>query len=254
MNKRDPFVLAGLGLVGLTAIIASFGTLMGLAAWVGWHGWGMQLLLPFCLDVLALVSGRVWLSASMTVEARRFAQSVSLAAIGISIVGNAVGHIVTMHNASVVKVTIAIIVGTIPPAALAAVGHLATLATLQVEKPETVVEEIVAESTEPVQDVIEPEPVIETVFLGLPSVRPSEPVHVVPPRVETRGRKPFKEPVARKYWESERAAGRTPRPVDLANAAGADPKMGRKWHDKFMAEEQKSHTSKTGATLTLVTT
>lgn len=242
MNKRDPWVLLGLGLVGVTAIIASFGTLMGLAAWVGWQGWGMQLLLPFCLDVLALVSGRVWLSASMTVEARRFAQTVSMTAIGISIVGNAVGHIVTMHNASVVKVTIAIIVGTIPPAALAAVGHLATLATLRVKVP--VVAEVVAESIESVQDVVEPDPE--------PDPDP-EPVHVVPPKVETRGRKPFKEPIARKYWESERAAGRTPLPADLARAAGADPKMGRQWHAKFLADEQK-HTTKTGATLTLVTT
>ncbi len=215
MNKRDPWVLAGLGFVGLTAIIASFGTLMGLASWVGWHGWGMQLLLPFCLDVLALVSGRVWLSVSMTIDARRFAQVVSMTAIGISIVGNAVGHIVTMHNASAVKVTIAIIVGTIPPAALAAVGHLATLATLQ-EKPEPV-EEIVAESIESVQDVVVPEP------------------------------------VARKYWESERAAGRTPRPIDLANAAGADPKMGRKWHAKWLAEEaRKAQNNTTGVTLTPV--
>jgi hypothetical protein len=247
MNKRDPWVLIGLLLVGVTAIVASFGTLMGLAAWVGWHGRGMQFLLPSCLDVLALVSGRVWLSTSMTVEARRFAQTVSMTAIGISIVGNAVGHIVTMHNASLVKVTIAIIAGTIPPAALAAVGHLATLATLKIEVTTPVVEEIVAES-------IEPAPVIKTVFLGMPSVRESEPVHVVPPRTETRGRPAVKEPVARKYWESERAAGRTPRPQELADVAGADPKMGRKWHAKFTAEDQNSHTTKTGATLTLVTT
>lgn len=243
MNKRDPWVLLGLGLVGVTAIIASFGTLMGLAAWVGWQGWGMQLLLPFCLDVLALVSGRVWLSASMTVEARRFAQTVSMTAIGISIVGNAVGHIVTMHNASVVKVTIAIIVGTIPPAALAAVGHLATLATLRAEEP---VAEVVAESIKSVQDVVEPDPE--------PDPDP-EPVHVVPPKVETRGRKPFKEPIARRYWDSERAAGRTPRAIDLANAADADAKMGRIWLARFSAQDgQKLHTTKTGATLTLVTT
>jgi hypothetical protein len=244
MNKRDPWVLIGLGLVGVTAIVASFGTLMGLAAWVGWHGWGMQLLLPFCLDVLALVSGRVWLSASMTVEARRFAQSVSMTAIGISIVGNAAGHIVTMHNVSTVKITVAIIVGTIPPAALAAVGHLATLAALRAEEPVAeVVEEIVAES------IVPPAPVVKTVFLGMPSVREPEPVHVVPPRTETRGRPAVKEPVARRFWVAERAAGRTPRPVDLAKAAGADPKMGRRWLEKFMAEENQPHNT---ASLTLV--
>jgi hypothetical protein len=234
MNKRDPWVLLGLGLVGVTAIIASFGTLMGLAAWVGWHGWGMQLLLPFCLDVLALVSGRVWLSASMTIEARRFAQTVSMTAIGISIVGNAVGHIVTMHDASAVKITIAIIVGTIPPAALAAVGHLATLASLRVEEPVTEeVEEIVAGSIESAEDIPTPEPVVE-------------------PKVETRGRPKFKEPIARKHWDAEVAAGRVPTAAELAAVAGADAKMGRTWLQRWTAELIAHETNQTGASLTLV--
>lgn len=240
MNKRDPWVLLGLGLVGVTAIIASFGTLMGLAAWVGWQGWGMQLLLPFCLDVLALVSGRVWLSASMTVEARRFAQTVSMTAIGISIVGNAVGHIVTMHNASVVKVTIAIIVGTIPPAALAAVGHLATLATLRVEVP---VAEVVAESIESVQDVVEPDPE--------PDPDP-EPLRVVGRK--RRGRPATKRPLALAHWKQQRAAGRTPTGAELARVAGADETMGPRWVKQFEAEEQAHRANQTGATLTLVTT
>lgn len=251
MNKRDPWVLAGLGLVGLIAIAASFSTLISLALWVGWHG-KTAWMFPVCLDVLAIVSGRVWLSEFAEDHARRYARTVSMAALITSVIGNAVGHIVSMHNASVIRVVLAIIVGSIPPIALGAVGHLATLASLQQSEPVAeeipVVEEIVAES------IVLPGPVIKTVFLGMPSVREPESVHVVPPRTETRGRPAVKEPVARKYWESERAAGRTPRPQELADVAGADPKMGRKWHAKFTAEDQTSHTTKTGATLTLVTT
>lgn len=236
MNKRDPFVLVGLGLVGVTAIGASFTTLMGLAAWVGWHGWQMQILLPICVDVLAIVSGRVWLSNSMIPEARRFARGVSFAAIGISILGNAVGHIVTMHDASTVKIGLAIVVGSLPPAALAAVGHLATLATMPA------VEEIVAESIEPAQIVVEPEPTPEP-----PATEPD-------PTPETRGRKPFKEPAARKYWDEQRALGHTPVPAELAKVAGADQTMGYRWIKKWAAEDEaaakKTHTNP--ASLTLV--
>ena len=224
MTKRDPIVLLGLGIVGLTAIAASFGTLMGLASWVGWHGWYMQILLPVCIDVLALVAGRVWLSGSMVPEARRFARAVSFTAIGISIVGNAVGHIVGMQDASTVKVVLAIVVGSLPPAALAAVGHLATLATLVVE-PVLVVEEV--------PEVVEPEP--EPVAEIPPQPRP-EPV--VQPQQRRAGRPAKKRPKALAYWLTERAAGRTPNGAELAKAAGADPTSGCKWLKEFEAAEK----------------
>lgn len=248
MNKRDPFVLAGLGIVGLTAIAASFGTLMGLASWVGWHGWYMQILLPVCIDVLALVAGRVWLSASMAPEARQFARAVSFAAIGISIVGNAVGHIVTMHNASTVKIVLAIVVGSLPPAALAAVGHLATLATMQAEEAPVVgetpvVEEIVAESIESVENVVVPEPVV------LPEVESVT-------QSESRrggGRPAKKRAVALAFFITERAAGRMPTGAALARQAQADPTSGAKWIKEFLADEQvQQHTHKPQTSLSLV--
>lgn len=253
--KGDPIVALGGAVVGVTAIVASFSTLIGLAHHVGWED-KTAFLFPACIDVLALAAGRVWLNESATLAARTYGRKVSMVTIAISILGNATGHIVNMHNASPIKVILAIIVGSIPPAALAAVGHLYTLATMHAEEP--VAEAIVAESIESsVQDIVKPEPVKQPVFLGMPAVRQPEPVHVVLPRTETRGRKPVKEPIAWSYWQMERAAGRTPRPIDLANAADADPKMGSRWLEKFqrLEKELQSHTTtKTGATLTLVTT
>jgi hypothetical protein len=219
MNKRDPWVLVGMFIVAATAIVASFMTLMHLALWVGWDvriAW----LLPLCLDILAMTAGRVWLSGYATDQARHYARTVSMAALGTSILGNAIGHIVTMHNASPIKVALAIIVGSIPPAALAAVGHLATLATMQVGEP---VAEVVAESIEA-------------------SAEPEKPTR--------RGRPARKAEIALAHWESERAEGRTPTPKELARVADADDSMARRWVKRFSSEEMKGP----AASLTLVTT
>jgi hypothetical protein len=244
--KRDPWVLVGLAIVGGVAIAASFSTLISLAVWVGWHG-KTAWMFPVCLDVLAIVSGRVWLSDFADAHARRYARGVSVAALVASVVGNAVGHIVSMHNASVIRVVLAIIVGSIPPIALGAVGHLATLATLQQPEP-VVVQDIVAESIEP-----EPEPVV----VETAPVEPEpEPVHVVDDSPKRRGRPAVKEPHARACWDAARAEGRMPSGAELARAAGADDKMGRTWRKRWIAEEQakQAQNNNSGATLALVTT
>jgi hypothetical protein len=212
--KRDPWVLIGMAVVAVTAIAASFTTLIHLALWVGWDG-RIAWLLPLCIDVLALASGRVWLSTYASLEARRFARAASFATIGVSILGNATGHIVAMDNRSVIKVVLAIIVGSIPPAALAVVGHLATLATMHVE----------------------PEPVVEVESVPAPEVEPVPAEQQETKKTRRPGRPKTKEPIARAFWDSEREAGRIPSGAELARAANADPKAGWKWRKAWLAEE-----------------
>lgn len=213
-NKRDPWVLAGMGIVAVVAIVASFTTLTRLALWVGWDhrtGW----LLPLCLDVLAMAAGRVWLSEFATTQARRYARTVSMTALGVSVVGNAIGHIVGMTHAGPVRIMLAIVVGSIPPVALAAVGHLATLATLQVAEPAPVVEEVPVA----VAELAAPEP-------------PAKPK-------QRRGTRPaVKKTEGRAFWDSERAAGRTPSGAAVAREAQADPTSGANWVREWLAEEE----------------
>lgn len=233
--KQDPSVVVGLGAVAATAIVASFSTLVGLAHYVGWEGksgW----LLPVCIDALAFAAGRVWLSETATELARSYARKVSLTAIIISILGNALGHIVNMHSASPVKIGLAIVVGSIPPAALAAVGHLATLG-IHAPEPDLqgmVEDEVIAALVEPTP---EPEPVQEQ------SNR------------RGRGRPKTKEPIARAYWDHEREAGRVPTGADLAREAGADPTSGCNWRRAWLAEEeaQKAAMSTGTASFALIT-
>lgn len=218
--RGDLWVVLALGAVALTAIVASFSTLVGLAHYVGWHGksgW----LLPVCIDALAFGAGRVWLKVSVSEEARDFARKVSLTAIGLSVVGNAVGHLVTMGSTSPVKVGLAIIVGAIPPAALAAVGHLFSMLETAAVKAEVVAEH---------------------------AVHVAKPAHVAQSKSRRRGRPAKKTQVARTYWESERAQGRTPTGAELARIADADPTMGCKWVRQFTSEEMKGPV----ASLTLV--
>lgn len=236
--KRDGWVLTGLGIVAVTAIAASFTTLTGLALWVGWDrriGW----LLPLCLDVLALTAGRVWLSNFADEHVRRYAKLVSLTALGVSVLGNAAGHIVTMQHASPGKITLAIVVGAIPPIALAAVGDLATMAIAV--KPEPVAE-VVAESIESVP-APEPEPVPAKQPKAKESKRP--------------GRPKIKEPIARAFWDSEREAGRMPTGAELARVAEANEKMGRTWRNRWLDEEKELATAEhkgPSVALSLVTT
>lgn len=228
--KGDPLVTLGLGVVGATAIAASSSTLVGLADYVGWHG-KIAWALPACIDMLALAAGRVWLNEDATGEARAYARRVSMVAIAISILGNAIGHIVGMDNVSPVKVVLAIIVGSIPPAALAAVGHLYTMATMRQAAPvveEETLQDLVAEPAP-----VEPEPVVET---SKPTRRPGQ-----------------KETLARAAWDEARDAGRMPSGAELARAAEADPTMGSTWKRRWAEEEAQKTTNRTGASFALVT-
>lgn len=229
-QDRDLVIVLSLAVVAVTAIVASFGTLSALATHVGWQG-HTAWLLPCCIDALALGAGRVWLSEQATAEARQYARRVSLSALAVSVVGNDIGHIVSMEKVTVVGVILAIAVGAVPPIALGAVGHLATLVALRKPEPVAEVVETVPEVLETAEADSKPEPA--------PKKR----------RTSRRG----KRDAARRYWDQERALDRTPSGAELARVAGADPTMGCKWRREWI-EESAETVSEIPASLSLVTT
>lgn len=233
-NKRDPWVFLSLLVVAVTAIVASFGTLSSLATHVGWQG-HTAWLLPCCIDALALGAGRVWLSEHATAEARRYARHVSLSALAVSVVGNDIGHIVSMQRVTVVGVALAIAVGAVPPIALGAVGHLATLVALRTPEPVVEVESVpeVLETAEPAPEP-EAEPAKET-------------------RKARRRNVARKADAARVYWDQELAKGRIPSGAELARQVDADPTMGCRWVREWTPATPEA-LSDIHASLSLVTT
>lgn len=123
--RKDWLSTIGLGLVCVAAVVASFSTLASLAAVAGW-GERASWLLPVCLDALGMVATRVWLSPTAPAAAQAFAKRIALAAIIVSIAGNAAGHLASTGHLSQ-GLLLVVLVGAVPPAGLAAGAHLADL-------------------------------------------------------------------------------------------------------------------------------
>lgn len=123
--RRDWLGSIGLALVVLAAVVASFSTLASLAAVAGW-GESASWLLPVCLDALGMIACRVWLSKSAPESARSYAKWIALVTVGVSIVGNAAGHLAATGHLSQ-SIVLVVLVGAVPPAGLAAGIHLAVL-------------------------------------------------------------------------------------------------------------------------------
>lgn len=227
MNRKDPVLITTAAIVGIASIVASFATLMGLAEFVSWAG-RTTWLLPACLDALAVGAGRVWLSSAFDAEARRYARAASLAALGVSVAGNAVGHLVALDHAPWWKVALAILVGAVPPVALAAVGHLLTLTRVPTAVP-AVAPRPPAVPAGPAVTVPRPAPVPTTVPRPAP----------VPASTRTATRTgpasgPGTRDKARKLWESAPANAK-PSGADMARALGVDPSLGRRYRREFVS-------------------
>lgn len=123
---RDWWVICGLSVTAVSAAVASFTGLRGLAELAGWPH-AMAVLLPLTVDAYAVTATRVWLVASAPGgRARRFARANALGAIAASLVGNATYHAIT---AGVVGMSwpIVVVVGAAPAAALGLLSHLVAL-------------------------------------------------------------------------------------------------------------------------------
>jgi Protein of unknown function (DUF2637) len=125
-DRRDWWVVAGMTVTALSAAVSSFSGLHSLAVATGWPE-ALSPLLPFTIDAYAMTATRVWLSkATGSAAARRFARWNAIGAIGLSLVGNAVWHLIA---AKVLTVTwpIVVLVGAVPPPVLGLLSHLAVL-------------------------------------------------------------------------------------------------------------------------------
>jgi hypothetical protein len=123
---RKLFLYVGCLVVGTAAAWASFGTLAHLAAATGWTSGDW--LLPTSIDALGAMSCWVWLTPAYSTAARAFARRTTFAVILVSVIGNGVGHLVTSGRIDA-GVLMIVLVGSVPPASLAAVIHLLVLVT-----------------------------------------------------------------------------------------------------------------------------
>jgi hypothetical protein len=125
-SGRDWWVMAGTTVAAVSAAVASFDGLRGLARLAGWPG-ELAWLLPVTLDAYAMTSARVWLAGTTrTRAARRFARANAVGAITVSIAGNAAYH---AHGAGLLAVSwpIVVLVGAVPAAVLGLTAHLHAL-------------------------------------------------------------------------------------------------------------------------------
>ena len=124
-GRRTMCVLAGVGVVGLSAAVPSLAGLTGLAADTGWSQW-LAPLLPVSIDAAGIVASLVWLDPDMRAPVRTYARTVVMAALAASIAGNAGDHALTaLHITAPLWLVLA--VAAVPPIALAATAHLAAL-------------------------------------------------------------------------------------------------------------------------------
>lgn len=126
---HDVWTLLGMSVVAIAAAVLSFASLQDLAQRAGYPP-GLAALLPIAIDAQAVVATRAWLAATTPPRGRRYARTLALSAVGLSVVGNAGQHAmaaVTMATPWWVVVAIA----SVPPIALAATAHLAALLARQ---------------------------------------------------------------------------------------------------------------------------
>ncbi|WP_329098196.1 DUF2637 domain-containing protein [Actinomadura citrea] len=123
---RDWWVVIGMTIAAVSAAVASFTGLYGLATVAGWPV-RLAWLLPITIDAHAMTSARVWLaSTTRSAAARRFARTNALGAIAMSITGNAAYHAI---GAGLIDLSwpIVVLVGAVPAAVLGLTAHLHAL-------------------------------------------------------------------------------------------------------------------------------
>jgi hypothetical protein len=126
-------VLLGFGLTVVTvaAVVASFSALAGLAAFTGW-GERSSWLLPASLDALGMTACLAWLDGTASSKSRRYACWLTWTAAGLSILGNGAGHLASTGHLSQ-GLLLVVLVGAVPPAALATTVHLIVLVSSPAE-------------------------------------------------------------------------------------------------------------------------
>lgn len=123
--RRDGWVSAGIAVSAVSAAVSSFSGLRSLAIMTGWPV-GLAPLLPLTVDAYAMTATRVWLTSASSERVRGFARWNAVAAIGLSVAGNATCHAIAAHLMSA-SWSIVLAVGSVPALVLGLVTHLAVL-------------------------------------------------------------------------------------------------------------------------------
>ncbi|GID32909.1 DUF2637 domain-containing protein [Paractinoplanes brasiliensis] len=125
-DGRDWWVIVGMAVAAVSAAVASFAGLRGLAQVAGWPD-RLAWLLPVTIDAYAMTSARVWLAGTLGSDrARGFARANAIGAIATSIVGNA-GYHLTAAGLITINWPIVVLVGAVPAAVLGLTAHLHAL-------------------------------------------------------------------------------------------------------------------------------
>jgi hypothetical protein len=237
-NSPDQLVRVGLYVVVLACIVASGDVLIYLAHHAGWNDW-RGYLLPVLIDLPGFLGGRIWLRKKPTSpETRQYARRLTVAALGASIVGNVVGHLVKGDHVPA-GIGLVIVASAIAPVVLWAVLHLDALLT-----PTT--QPVAAARSAGVESATRE-----------PSVPAGEPTSRAVPKHTGQRSKPKTrtatgsraksakatdvagteaQAAARVLWDTAIAEGRIPSGAELARAAGVDPSMGRRWRRDWEQE------------------
>lgn len=238
MTRRlDVWTVTGIGVAATTAAIASAGAQHQLAVAAGW-GNATAWLLPGCVDTLAAVGARVWLDATATDSARRYARAVALVAVVVSLTLNAAGHATAVGLLSV-SVPLVVAVGAVPAVSLAATVHLSAVRMAPVasrrqrrggrqEVAAPATRSATRGDTESARPAATPPPVSRSsrsVSVRSDRATSAAVTPIVPGDTATDR--------ARHHWDHERARGRTPSGAELARVAQCSPSMGRKLAGTF---------------------
>lgn len=140
----DPTGIAGMVIVGVAAAVLSFSTWVHLAEAVGFSGrctiFGVTLrlawLLPIAIDCYTVTVIRVWLRSPAGSAVLAYAKANALAAIVLSVAGQAAFHAFSAAGVKMVSLWwFAIIIGGIPPALLGLVMDLYTRMKHEADTP-----------------------------------------------------------------------------------------------------------------------
>lgn len=124
-RAHDAWTLLGVGVVALAAAVLSFASLRDLAERAGYTP-ALAALLPAAIDAQAVVATRAWLAANTSERARRYARTLALSAVCLSVAGNAGQHAMAAAHA-ITPWWVVVAIASVPPVALAATAHLAAL-------------------------------------------------------------------------------------------------------------------------------
>lgn len=112
-------VVAGAAAVLSFAALRDLALICGFAPWLAW-------LLPVVVDAGAAAGSLVWLGGWSADSARRFARSLALALLALSVAANALGHGLAAFGMAPAW-WVVVVVSAVAPAVLGAVVHLAVL-------------------------------------------------------------------------------------------------------------------------------